>query len=70
MPENEGDELGWAGDSGGGGKGGLGVTSPRGVLKKTKAAPRRRIQCAESRGHFYTQLTKKRDLFNTRMETF
>lgn len=47
-----------------------GVTSPRGVLKKTKAAPRRLIQCADYPGHVYAQPTNKRDLLSTCMETF
>lgn len=70
-----------AGDGGDGGEwwgrwwwwwrwGGGGATSLRGVLKKTKAAARRRIQCADYRGHGYAQPTNKRDLLSTCMETF
>lgn len=50
--------------------GGGGATSPRGALKKTKAAPRRRVQCADSPGRVYARPTNKRDLLSTCMETF
>lgn len=59
-----------SGGVGGGVREGEGVTSPQGVLKKTKAAPRRLIQCADYPGHVYAQPTNKRDLLSTCMETF
>lgn len=77
MAEEEEDELNgremvataWSGGVGGGWLGGW-ATSLRGALKKTKAAPRRRVQCADSPGRVYAQPTNKRDLLSTCMETF
>ena len=47
-----------------------GGASLRSVLKKTKAAQRRRVQCADYRGHVYARPTNTRDILSTCMETF